>query len=1507
MRWQKSGIAKIMSWALIFSLFFQQAGFAQSAGLVDISRYINQLAPQHFLTQVYHPAHLRALSYDPATNKFGLLLDKGNSDNLSGPELEESTQELMKYFLVGISLPNSVFWVNLQPEQEDKVIDPALAQTDVGRIMLAADLELKKDTAYLISAESPEGKEYWNKVYKKAGELFGFDTLQIPTMIRPWIVPDEIILRQANGNAYIYKATLKVMLEQDHLNNSALYSFKDERMKALNEYAAQLARTIILPKLTQAVNTDKKYASLRQVYYSLILAQWFKLNCANSSGGYADLVDRGELNGLTSKDSWSPSTYFEAYQRSFANGEYHSTMQADAGSGATMHNIVSGGVNLASSPATVPILSFVGEMPRNPAFLELESDGVASRITGPASSPLDNGSTYTSSLRKHYADRRWSGEERRSPVAVDDIREALSSNGFIASGTNDDEALRTAVTVAAALSFLERRLDVWGGLNDALWSVQYLAPDLPSVGHTRMRAFTAARAALEQIKAEGTPDNPYLEEPAITDDLDIGSVDDFVKGLLNRSRGLSPADVFGELKELMAIIISSNNGYSLQNYNTLIEYIYQRFAGKYSTPGDFLRVIRARTIRVGQYTIVPAKVSQPVTAMEALLSPQGIAVIGATNTPGKLGRVLMRNLHGFKGGVYPVNAVAANKGELIDGKRVYTSVTDIDGRVDTAVVVVPAEHVLAVVDQIIAKESIRFGIIITAGFGEVGQEGAELERQIQERVVEARRNGRDLHIIGPNCFGMAIPGKGLNLTFGGEDFTEGNIAYGSQSGAFALLTGEILRAAGLGFSVMMSLGNKMDFNEAAFIEAAERDPNTKVIVLYLEDIKDGAAFLNAARHATKPILVFKANQTPLGEAAAATHTAALGGGAHGLFMAAAEQAGVIVADSLREYYEFMIALSNGESIDRRKNRPGVDTVSKHRPGSSVKGNLPIDVIGDATIERYRDSLNLLLQSPEVKSILVIVLKTSPLDVEATAVMLAEMVREHPDKLIVPVYMGAGPAIMAGRAILDKAGITTFQFPEDGLKYIESRGIEEIAVVTNGGGAGVATADAIYKMGLSLTEFSSELLAGLRKVLPPASNVHAHPAKQGTAAGRQRVTIPEDEVTAMLEAQGIQYPKHIEVPRSTDEEILRGVLAAGAAIGYEDGVVLKVIGSEIPHKSRMGGVAVNIRSEEELKRAWLAMSARMREQGLPVEGYMVVQQARPGREILVGIQRDKVFGVVLTIGLGGVNTEALNDAVKIILTGEMNEYQKREAIRQRMMKLHVYLDLVKEGLDLNAIIDVAMKLYKIGVDDPSIESVEINPIRVYKQGYIALDALMVRGRRQTATLEAAREQHQESVEYKPQDDAATPSSSPVEGDGRKTGGVDFRAMPLPSPMGAIDLNTLQIGHLENANPTELWKQVTTMVDDGVIPASEQIAACAKLLCRGKDCRANADKLRSCIAGMMRLQEERVIPTEELLKQVLIALECTIPVDDDNGASVEDSYRASNQALPADEPMRLAAAY
>lgn len=368
---------KILCVILSLSLILEPLCFAQGLNELNIAGYLNQLHNQ-IVVDKFRPLHLRYLSYGAEDNTFHLFIDKGDLKNPRTQQLEDTSKELLKYFFIGVSLPNDSFWVNLRPDAEDNIIDDYLGKTDIGKIMLEADLQLKKDTALATSPETPEGREYWNKLYQKAGELFGSENITIPTLTRPWIVPDEIIIRETSGSAYVYKASFKVMLEQDYLKNDTIYNFKDERSKQLNEYSSQLIRELILPKLSKEINISKRYAPLRQVYYSLILSQWFKARFYGKGDTYSRIINRKDLTNLISQEPWSKTTYFQAYQKSFKDGEYNIKEPVYTPYGQTIRSYFSGGMIMTSTDLDLALRSptaRTGNVMIQPAVHDFDASG----------------------------------------------------------------------------------------------------------------------------------------------------------------------------------------------------------------------------------------------------------------------------------------------------------------------------------------------------------------------------------------------------------------------------------------------------------------------------------------------------------------------------------------------------------------------------------------------------------------------------------------------------------------------------------------------------------------------------------------------------------------------------------------------------------------------------------------------------------------------------------------------------------------------------------------------------------------------------------------------------------------------------------------------------------------------------------------------------------------------------------------------------------------------------
>lgn len=530
---------RFLSLVLTLSMIFQQVGFAQVAQL-NLGRYLPGVSQPAPVSEIYRPIHLRYLSYDNLSSSFRIFLDTGDAKGLEKSELTSQTKELFKYFLIGLTLPNDYFWVNLRPDSESQIIDRSLESTDIGKILLEADLQLKKDIANLTSPQAPQGKAYWDKLYKKAGELFGNENVSIPTLTRPWIVPNEVIIRYTDNSAYIYKATLKVMLEEDYLstNNAKKsgykqFEFNDSRLKELNQYSSELIRKDIIPGLTKEVNNSKRYAALRQVYYSLILAQWFKEHPI-ANGHYASRINSRNLFGLYSKETWSKSTYFQAYKKSFNDGEYNIKAPVYTSSGQSIRSYFSGGAMMDATRAIVgvnagPGGTFEQALTGHQGIVgagvsssgELVIPAEISIDPAPGETPVKFDAGQIRDDRKDPAgeesgSRQWSGGSNRELTGP--IRNALESRKFGAYGfytsTEDRKHSVRAVTFYYGSYGRQDKLTLTRGI-----PTEPIVPkNIPARGFAQQQ-FALNREQLRNfsraIELAGLADNEELEQATI--------------------------------------------------------------------------------------------------------------------------------------------------------------------------------------------------------------------------------------------------------------------------------------------------------------------------------------------------------------------------------------------------------------------------------------------------------------------------------------------------------------------------------------------------------------------------------------------------------------------------------------------------------------------------------------------------------------------------------------------------------------------------------------------------------------------------------------------------------------------------------------------------------------------------------------------------------------------------------------------------------------------------------
>ena len=687
--------------------------------------------------------------------------------------------------------------------------------------------------------------------------------------------------------------------------------------------------------------------------------------------------------------------------------------------------------------------------------------------------------------------------------------------------------------------------------------------------------------------------------------------------------------------------------------------------------------------------------------LDKIFKPASVAVVGASRKEGKVGHSVLKNIieYGFEGEIFPINPTA----EEILGLKCYKDISDV-GAVDLIIVCVPN----VIVPEIIRRASAKGAVIISAGFREGGREGLRLEREL----LEAAR-GR-MRIIGPNCLGIISAYSKLNASFSAKAPKPGRIAFISQSGALCTAVLDLADKEGIGFSYFVSLGNKCDVDEADLLEFLKDDEHTRVIALYLEGVKDGRRLMSAAENCSrsKPIVAIKSGRTAEGAKAASSHTGALAG-SYEIFKTAAQQSGIVVADSLEELFDICIGFSllevprtNKVAIVTNAGGPGVlaadacaeyglelarlsdGTIRRLRealpPHASIYN--PVDVLGDATADRYEKALEAVAADENVAAVLVILTPQAMTEIEKTAEVVTKFQSSKP---IVAAFMG-GIDIEAALPILKRHGVPNYDEPR--------RAVRVLAALNEYRECKHKMEERKARKGIKV-EGDVE---AVRKIL-----------EETRAAGT--LVINEVRGRRILEAYGIPVPK--EGVASSVEKALE----TAREIGFP--VVLKAFSPELLHKTDVGGVQF-ADDDEGLKSAYFRILANTRRFGVKIDG-VIVQEKVEGIEVLVGITKDPQFGHVLTFGLGGIYVEVLKDVSRRILP--IDEIEAEEMIRE--IKAYPLLTGYRGGVrvDVNCIKDVILRLSQIPSDFPEINELEINPLIAGEHGCKAVDILItIRG-------------------------------------------------------------------------------------------------------------------------------------------------------------------------------------
>jgi acetyltransferase len=711
------------------------------------------------------------------------------------------------------------------------------------------------------------------------------------------------------------------------------------------------------------------------------------------------------------------------------------------------------------------------------------------------------------------------------------------------------------------------------------------------------------------------------------------------------------------------------------------------------------------------YPIPTERSASGYQSLDPVFRPNNVAVIGATEKPGSVGRTILWNLmsNPFGGTIYPVNPKRPN----VMGIKAYPNVAAILEPIDLAVIVTPAWTVPGIVQEC-ADAGIPGVIVISAGFKEVGEEGIKLEQQIMETA-----RGSNMRIIGPNCLGVMMPLRGLNATFAGAMARPGNVAFISQSGAICTAVLDWSFEENVGFSAFISIGSMLDVGWGDLITYFGDDPNTHSIVIYMEAIGDARAFLSAAREVarTKPIIVIKAGRTEAAAKAAASHTGSLTGSDE-VLDTAFRRCGVLRVERISEVFYMAEALSKQPRPKGRRltivtnaGGPGViatdalilgggelteisDETMKELDEflpAAWSHNNPIDILGDAAPERYAKSLEVAARDVNSDGLLVVLTPQDMTDPTQTA----EALRGYSNlsgKPVLASWMG-GADVKAGERILNRADIPTFPYPDTAVRLFNNmwryndnlRALHETPVLP-----------------------SDEDFTPDRKTVKKIID---------TARKANRTILTEDESKQILAAYGVHTIPNIIA--TTEDK----AASAAKRMGYP--VVVKIHSETITHKTDVGGVMLNLVDETEVRNAYNRIKDVVTERvGEEHFGGVNVQPmiSFDGYEIILGSSVDPQFGPVILFGMGGSLVEIFKDRA-------LGLPPLTTTLARRMMERTKIYEALKGvrgrgSVDLDELEKLIVRFSQIVVEQPWIAEMDINPLLASEEKLLALDARVV---------------------------------------------------------------------------------------------------------------------------------------------------------------------------------------
>ncbi|MFP4444704.1 MAG: acetate--CoA ligase family protein, partial [Desulfosudaceae bacterium] len=687
--------------------------------------------------------------------------------------------------------------------------------------------------------------------------------------------------------------------------------------------------------------------------------------------------------------------------------------------------------------------------------------------------------------------------------------------------------------------------------------------------------------------------------------------------------------------------------------------------------------------------------------LDAIFSPESVAVIGASSSPGKVGHDIFANvLRGeYQGTLYPVNL----KARSILSVRCYPSLLDIPDPIDLAMVILPPPAALQSVDECVQK-GVKGIVIVSAGFKEVGGEGAKIEKQIADKCHAA-----GIPLIGPNCLGVINPSPQvrLNASFSTRIPHPGNISFISQSGALCTAVLDFAADRGFGFSKFVSIGNKADVEELDLLQYYHKDPETSVIMVYMEELRMRPDFIEEVKKITSgdrptPILVIKSGKTAAGARAAASHTGSLAG-TEAVYNAVFSQAGIIRVDKVDDLFDFAEAFSarrmptgNRVAIITNAGGPGIiatdmteisglrlarfsektdDALHRHLPPTANFNN-PVDVIGDASRDRYEKALEAVIADEGVDGVLMILTPQSMTDAIGTAEAIVNTYQKT-NKPIICSFMGVVD-VSAGVKHLQEHHIPVYRFPENAARAMGK----------------------LYEAVCWLQ----------RSILPQYDLTFDRDRARRIITGslsQGKTVLGEYDGVGLMECYGFSH-----CPMRLAKSAAEAGEAAGE-LGYP--VVLKIFSQQILHKSDAGGVRLNLKTRADVEKAAaeILKNAAAYNPAAVIDGLVVQKMASSGEEVILGVNYHPGFGHLIMFGLGGIYVELFKNVVfRLAPIG-------RNTARRMIRSIKGYEMLAgfrgKPEADIEQIEKLLVGLSNLVVDNPEIKELDINPLFVHQQG------------------------------------------------------------------------------------------------------------------------------------------------------------------------------------------------